>query len=235
VEYILNFDKEYPTAKTIIMDKKYRSTPNIIHASNSLINNNKKRIEKNLIPMKQLEIPVIYCHSKTTGQEAEWIAGQIKILQEAGRSLRNIAILYRSHFISRSFEEVFIKQGIQYTIYSGIEFYKRKEIKDVLCYLRMVANADDISLKRIVNLPKRNIGEKRMLFLKEYAEQHTCSLYQALQDNINEDILAKTQAMAFISLVEKVTNKKVSSSFSEMKFIQSSEGRSSHEESEEKE
>lgn len=203
VEYILNFDKEYPTSRTIIMDKNYRSTPNIVNASNSLIEKNKKRIEKNLIPIKKLEIPVIYNHNKTTGQEAEWIATQIKTLQEAGRKLRDIAILYRSHFISRSFEEIFVKQGIQYTIYSGIEFYKRKEIKDVLCYLRMIANGDDISFQRIVNLPKRNIGEKRIAFLKDYADKANCSLYQALQSNIAEEIFHKTQAKAFLALVEK--------------------------------
>lgn len=203
VDYILNFDKEYPTVKTIIMDKNYRSTPNIVNASNSLIKRNKKRIEKNLVPMKQLDIPVIFNHNKTTQQEAEWIALQIKALQEAGRKLRDIAILYRSHFISRSFEEVFIKQGIQYTIYSGIEFYKRKEIKDVLCYLRMISNGDDISFLRIVNLPKRNIGDKRIAFLKECADQLNCSLYQALQNKIEEDIFQKTQAKAFLALVEK--------------------------------
>jgi DNA helicase-2/ATP-dependent DNA helicase PcrA len=203
VEYILNFDMDYPTAQTIIMDKNYRSTQGIVNASNSLITKNKKRIEKNLIPMKQVDIPVIYSHSKTTLLEAEWIANQIGTLLESGRSLRDIAILYRAHFISRSFEEVFIKQNIKYTIYSGIEFYKRKEIKDVLCYLRMISNADDISFLRIVNLPKRNIGERRIAFLKEYADKNNCTLYQALQSNIEEDILAKTQAKAFIALVEK--------------------------------
>jgi DNA helicase-2/ATP-dependent DNA helicase PcrA len=185
------------------MDKNYRSTPNIINASNSLIKKNKKRIEKSLVPIKQLEIPVIYNHNKTTEQEAQWIAAQIISLQEAGRKLRDMAILYRAHFISRSFEEVFIKQGIQYTIYSGIEFYKRKEVKDVLCYLRMLANADDISFLRIVNVPKRNIGEKRIAFLKEYAQKTDCSLYQALLNSREEDIFLKTQAGAFIALVEK--------------------------------
>ncbi|HWT76356.1 MAG TPA: UvrD-helicase domain-containing protein [Mobilitalea sp.] len=203
VDYILNFDKEYPSSKTIIMDKNYRSTPNIVNASNSLIRKNKKRIEKNLIPMNQIDIPVIFNHNKTTEQESQWIATQIKTLQEAGRKLRDMVILYRSHFISRGFEEVFIKQGIQYTIYSGIEFYKRKEIKDVLCYLRMVANGDDISFLRIVNLPKRNVGEKRIAFLKDYADQNNCTLYQALQANIENEIFYKTQAKAFLALVEK--------------------------------
>ncbi len=203
VEYILNFDQDYPNAQTIIMDKNYRSTPNIVNASNSLINKNKKRIEKNLIPIKQLNIPVIFQHCKTTQMEAEWIAAQIKTLQEGRKSLRDMAILYRSHFISRSFEEVFIKQEIKYTIYSGIEFYKRKEIKDVLCYLRMVANSDDISFMRIVNLPKRNIGERRMAFLKEYAQKNDITLYQAMKNTINEDIFSKTQAKSFVTLIEK--------------------------------
>ncbi|MDF2541529.1 MAG: pcrA [Herbinix sp.] len=203
VEYILNFDKEYPSSQTILMNKNYRSTPNIIQVSNSLIQKNKKRIEKSLIPMSEKEIPVIYHHAKTTQLEAEWIAGQIKVLQESGKSLRSIAILYRSHFVSRSFEEVFIKEKIQYTIYSGIEFYKRKEIKDVLCYLRMIAYADDISFTRTVNLPKRNIGEKRIAFLKEYTNHHDCSLYQALNDTISDDMFKKTQAKAFIALIDK--------------------------------
>jgi DNA helicase-2/ATP-dependent DNA helicase PcrA len=203
VEYILNFDNEYPGTKTIVMDKNYRSTPNIINASNSLITKNKKRLDKKLVAINQTEIPVIFHHAKTTGEEAEWIAGQIAAIIDNGKRLRDIAILYRSHFISRSFEEVFIKQKIQYTIYSGIEFYKRKEIKDVLCYLRMVANEDDISFARIVNLPKRNIGEKRMAFLKEYADKNNCTLYQAIQQNQNEEVFAKTQAKAFIQLIEK--------------------------------
>ncbi len=203
VEYILNFDKEYRDARTIVMDKNYRSTPNIINASNSLITKNKKRLDKKLVAISQTELPVIYHHAKTTAEEAEWIAAQITTIVENGKRLRDIAILYRSHFISRSFEEVFIKQKIQYTIYSGIEFYKRKEIKDVLCYLRMVANGDDISFTRIVNLPKRNIGEKRMAILKEYADKNNCTLLQALQQHYEEEMFAKTQAKEFLQLIEK--------------------------------
>jgi DNA helicase II / ATP-dependent DNA helicase PcrA len=203
VEYILNFDQVYPTAQTIIMDKNYRSTPNIIKASNSLIQKNKKRIDKNLVPMMQREVPVIYHHMKTTELEAGWIAAQIKLLKEKGVKLREIAILYRSHFISRSIEEMFIKEDISYTIYSGIEFYKRKEIKDVLCYLRMVSYSDDIAFSRIVNVPKRNIGEKRMSLLKEYAEKNNCSLYEALKANIEDKLIKKTTAGDFINLVEK--------------------------------
>ncbi len=203
VEHILNFDQEFPRVKTILMDKNYRSTPNIIQASNSLITKNKKRMDKKLIAMKQTDIPVLYHHSKTTAMEADWIAKQIASLKDEGIKLRDIAILYRSHFLSRSLEEMFIKQGIPYTIYSGIEFYRRREIKDVLCYLRMLVNADDISFIRVVNLPKRNIGERRMAFLKNYAGEHNCTLYYALQQNLEEDLIAKTRAKEFVALVEK--------------------------------
>lgn len=203
VEFILNFDKAFPSVRTVIMNKNYRSTPNIIKASNSLIEKNKHRIDKSLVPVKRTDIPVIYNHMKTNGLEAEWIASQIKKIQESGRKLRDVAILYRSHFVSRSFEEVFIREKIRYTIYSGIEFYKRKEIKDVLCYLRMVGFSDDISFSRIVNLPKRNIGEKRMTFLKDYAEKKECSLYQALLDNQEDNLFKKTGAGEFIGLIEK--------------------------------
>ncbi len=206
VEYILNFDTVYPSARTIIMDKNYRSGSNIVHASNSLIKMNKKRIEKKLTAVRQSEIPVVYNHNKTTAQEAEWIADRIKALRESGGKLRDMAVLYRSHFISRSLEEVFIKQGIQYTIYSGTEFYNRKEIKDILCYLRMLVNGDDISFLRIINLPRRNIGERRIRFLKDYAESRSCTLYQALQDNIGGESFTRTQAGAFIALVEKYRN-----------------------------
>ncbi|WMJ89325.1 ATP-dependent helicase [Anaerocolumna sp. MB42-C2] len=203
VEFILNFDKAFPSSKTIIMNKNYRSTPNIIKASNSLIEKNKRRIDKSLVPIKQTDIPVIYNHMKTSQQEAEWIATQIKKIQEGGIRLKDIAILYRSHFVSRSFEEVFIKENIRYTIYSGIEFYKRKEIKDVLCYLRMILYSDDISFSRIINVPKRNIGEKRMAFLKEYANNNACSLYRSLLDNLEDNLFRKTGAGEFVSLIEK--------------------------------
>lgn len=203
VDFILNFDKEFPEVKTIILNKNYRSTPDILNASNSLIKKNKNRIEKDLVPVKNAGIPVVFNHSKTTKLEAEWIVKQVELLLDSGKNLKDIAILYRSHFVSRSIEEEFIKENIRYILYSGIEFYKRKEIKDILCYLRMIAYGDDIAFARVINLPKRNIGEKRIVFLKEYAENNNCSLYTALKDNMEVDLIRKTKAKEFISLVEK--------------------------------
>lgn len=203
VEYILDFEKTHPNCKTIILNKNYRSTPNILNASNSLIQKNKKRIEKDLVAIKKENVPVIYNHAKTTYEEADWIVKQINTLQESGKELKDIAILYRAHYVSRSIEEALIKARIKYVLYNGIEFYKRKEIKDILSYMRMIAFSDDLSFLRVINEPKRNIGDKRINFLNNYSEQNNCSLYKALTDNIDNEIFDATNAVDFIELIEK--------------------------------
>lgn len=203
VEYILDFHKKYPAAKTVILDKNYRSTPNILNASNSLIKNNKNRIEKELKPTKTDDIPVIYNHAKTVTEEAKWIVKQIKALKESGKSLSEIAILFRSNFVSRSLEEAFVREEIPYVLYSGLEFYKRKEIKDILSYLRMIAFEDDLSFLRTVNEPKRNMGNKRMDLIRSYSEEHRCTLYQSLKENMQEDLLVRSKANEYVSLIER--------------------------------
>jgi DNA helicase-2/ATP-dependent DNA helicase PcrA len=203
VEYIIDFDKKYPAAKTVIMDKNYRSTPNILNASNSLIKKNKNRIEKELKPVKKEDIPVIYNHAKTVTDEAKWIVKQIRTLQDSGKSLSNIAILFRSNFVSRSLEEAFVREEIPYILYSGLEFYKRKEIKDILSYLRMIAFEDNLSFLRTVNEPKRNMGNKRIELIRSYAEEHRCTLYQSLKENMTEDLLVKSRANEYVSLIER--------------------------------
>lgn len=203
VEHILEFDKFHKDTKTIMLNKNYRSSPEILNASNSLIKKNKKRIEKELIAMKGKSVPTIYNHAKTAKEEAEWIALQIKNLIESGRKYSDIAILYRSHFVSRSIEEIFIREKVPYILYSGVEFYKRKEIKDILSYLRMVLYGDDLSFQRVVNEPKRNFGKKRMEFIKDYAEEHNCSLYNALKENMEQDLIVSTKADEFVRVIEK--------------------------------
>lgn len=203
IEYILDFDEKHPNTKTIILNKNYRSTPEILNAANSLIKKNKKRIDKDLIAMKGKGVQAVFNHAKTTRAEAEWIASQIKNLIANGSRYSEISILYRAHFVSRSIEEVFIKEKIPYVLYSGIEFYKRKEIKDAISYLRMILYADDLSFQRIINEPKRNIGKKRISFLKEYSEAHHCSLYNALKENIENELISTTGAENFIMIIEK--------------------------------
>lgn len=203
VEYILNFDQHHANTKTIIMDKNYRSTPNILNASNSLIQKNEKRIEKNLKAMRSLTIPVVYHHAKTQQEESAFVVKTIREILDGGNQLQDITILYRSHFVSRSLEEAFVKEKIPYVLYSGVEFYKRKEIKDILCYLRMIVNGDDLSFLRIINEPKRNIGKKRIELIKLYADTHGVSLYEALVSLREEPLIAKSKAEEFITLIEK--------------------------------
>lgn len=203
IEYILDFDKKFPNATTIIMDRNYRSSENILNASNSLIKKNKKRLDKELKAVKSSTVPVIYHHARTTKEEAAFIVKQINNILAAGKSLNDITILYRSHFISRSLEEVFIKEKMPYVLYSGIEFYKRKEIKDILSYFRMLVFEDDLSFLRVVNVPRRNIGDKRIQLLKDYGNEHNCSLYKALKENQEHELISKSNADAFIELIDK--------------------------------
>ena len=203
VRYLLDFDKNFPGTETILMMRNYRSTPEILAAANSLIAKNRSRIEKELIPTLPAGAPMVWHHAKTAEAEALWIAGRIKALSAEGVPLRDIAILYRAHHISRTLEEVFLKEEIPYTIFSGVQFFNRMEIKDALSYLRLVAYRDDLSFLRVANVPKRNIGERRMRFLQEYAEANGCTLYAALVQNLEHELLKKTQAHKLVDLVER--------------------------------
>ena len=202
VKYLLDFDKNFQGTKTIMMMKNYRSTPEILSVANSLIANNVHRIEKNLVPMLESGNKVVCYHGKSSGLEAKWITEKIKELHSSGVNYRDITVLYRAHYVTRAIEEAFLKEEIPYNIYSGVQFFGRMEIKDVLCYLRMIAYQDDLSFLRIVNVPKRNIGKRRIEFLKEYAEKNLCTLYDALKITIDNEIFRGTKAKSFISLID---------------------------------
>ena len=202
VKYLLDFDRHYPTTRTIMMMQNYRSTPQILAVANSLIEKNRNRIPKELIPTLPDGPPVLCHHARNTEQEAEWIARQMRELHDRGMDYRDMTVLYRAHYVTRTLEEVFLKQKIPYAIYSGIQFFSRMEIKDALSYLRMIAYKDDLSFRRIVNVPKRNIGERRMKFLQEYAQEHACSLYTALCRTLDDEIFRGTGAAGFVTLIE---------------------------------
>lgn len=203
VKYLMDFDKVFPDCKTIMMMKNYRSTPDVIRVANSLISKNKNRIEKDLIPTRPAGKTPAYFHGKTLEEESNFIADEIERLCNDGIEPYNIAILYRAHYISRTLEEVFQKRNLGYTLFSGLPFFERAEIKDSLSYLRMIAYKDDLSFMRIVNKPKRNIGERRMKYLKEYVEVKGGSLWNALKTCQDDDIFANTKVKDFISLIEK--------------------------------
>lgn len=202
-KYLLDFDKCYPTTQTIFLNTNYRSTSNILDVANSLISKNQQRIERNLVAVKSDDTRVVYNHLPTEKKEAAWIVDQIKTLIANDIPLNDIAILYRAHYVSRNLEERLVNQKIPYMIYSGVNFYERMEVKDILSYLKFLLHKDDLCFMRIINLPRRNIGKKRIDFLKDYAILHNCSLYQALQENANDKLFVKTKANEFIELIEK--------------------------------
>lgn len=202
VKYLLDFHRNFPDVQTIMMMENYRSTPEILRAANSLISKNLLRMKKNLILTLPSGGSVLCCHGENQEKEALWMAEQIKILKEKGVPYKDITILYRAHYLTRSIEQVFLKEEIPYTIYSGVQFFGRMEIKDALSYLRMIAYRDDLSFLRIANVPKRNLGERRMKFIQEYAGENSCSLYEALCRNLDQDIFKGTKAGEFVQLIE---------------------------------
>lgn len=202
VRYLLDFDKIFPSVKTIMMLQNYRSTPQIVSVVNDLIDKNKFRIKKNLMPTIADGRKVICHHADTSEREAMWIAEQIQALHGEGTSYREITVLYRAHYITRIVEEVFLREKIPYAIYSGVQFFNRMEIKDALAYLRLIAYKDDLAFLRVVNVPKRNLGERRIKFLQEYAVKHQCSLYISLETNLDNEIFKGTKAAQFVALIE---------------------------------
>ena len=244
VKLILDFDKKYKDAKTILLLKNYRSTPQILSAANSLIAHNTVRYPKELKPVKKAGPKPLYFHAASDVDEAEWVCKKIKELcglsKKAKRSqakeavrksdaklkaneaaaaplglasdssaapnnLRDIAILYRAHYLSRSLEEAFIKNDIPYRILAGTEFYGRREIKDMISYLRMLTVADDVSFYRTVNLPSRKIGKNKIAAIKERADKFDCSAYTALKGLLVQDdpILKGTKAQAYVDAIEE--------------------------------
>lgn len=203
VRYLMNFDENFPGTKTIMMMDNYRSTPEILRAVNSLIDKNQARMKKSLIPHKGSGMPVVCHFSKTSKEEAEWIADEIMLLLKEGAKLSDMAILYRAHYVTRTLEEALLKKKIPYTIYSGTQFFDRMEVKDALSYLRMLIYKDDLSFARIANRPRRNLGKRRMAFLKGYAERKRISLYDALKDTMDEPLFKGTGAARFVGLIER--------------------------------
>lgn len=205
VKFILEFPTRHPGAKTIYLNRNYRSTPQILAASNALIDKNRERLKKELIPVRADNRKPLYFHAKTSALEADWITANMRALHEGeeGASYSSMGVLYRAHYVSRALEESLIRNKIPYVLYSGVEFYKRKEIKDVLSYLRMIYNPDDISFLRTVNEPRRGVGRTRIAAIKAYAAARGCTLYQALMDNLETDSFRRCKAKDYVRLIEK--------------------------------
>jgi len=178
---ILSFEKDYPNATVILLEQNYRSTKRILLAANKVIENNLNRKAKNLWTENPEGNKLVYYRADSEQGEAQFVAGKIKELTRDGKKLSDIAILYRTNAQSRVMEEVLLKSNIEYAIVGGIKFYDRKEIKDMLAYLRLISNPDDdISLQRVINVPKRGIGSSSVDKMANFAAMHDISLYKAL-------------------------------------------------------
>ncbi|MEJ9210720.1 DNA helicase PcrA [Bacillus smithii] len=184
ISNILSFEKDYPNAHVILLEQNYRSTKRILQAANEVIKNNYNRKPKKLWTENPEGKKIVYFRAENEQAEAQFVAGKIKELVESGkRRLSDFAILYRTNAQSRVVEEVLMKSNIDYTIVGGIKFYDRKEIKDILAYLRLIANPDDdISLLRVINVPKRGVGSTSMDKIARYAQENDLSLFQALEE-----------------------------------------------------
>ncbi len=193
---------QFASDTDIVLDENYRSTPKILDIANCVIANNKNRIPKDLFTRRAEGRAVIHFHGKTEKEETDWIISQIRRLLDAGASPQDIAILYRSTWQSRALEQALLSEQLAYVIWGGIRFFERREIKDTLAYLRLLANPDDdLSFLRIINTPSRKLGRAFLDKLRDLAAQEGRSLYRTLEAHVSE--LGKPSAEDFVRLVSE--------------------------------
>lgn len=212
---ILNFESHYPSAKTILLEQNYRSTQTILNAANEVIKNNKERKDKNLWSNNDVGDKIKYVRVDDEKDEASYVSREIKRLVSDGVKYDDIAILYRTNAQSRIVEEYMLKSAIPYKVVGSFYFYNRKEIKDLLCYLRLIYNyKDDTSLLRVINVPKRGIGDKTIGNISEIANNNNISLYEAISGGkellfkgIIEEMRILSDNMSLTEIVDMVLDK----------------------------
>ena len=213
---IMNFQKDYPKTKLIKLEQNYRSTGNILEAANAVIENNNERVEKVLRSNKGTGEKLSYYIADDEADEANYIVANIK--RTAGGNYNQFAILYRTNNQSRALEEACMATGVPYRIYGGTKFYDRAEVKNVICYLKLINNTDDSqSLRRIINVPKRGLGDTTLKNLSDFAASKDISLFEAIKICEESDIPAKTQSKLkdFATLITKFQDARNSYSLKE--------------------
>ena len=204
VNIIVNFDKDFPDTKTIILNQNYRSTNNILSGANSVIKNNKARVEKELFSKNGDGSKIIHKTCNSELFEANYVVNQIVKLHSDGNNYSDMAVLYRSNYLSREIEKVLIENRVPYIIYGGLRFYERAEVKDILSYLRMITRSDDLAFTRIINQPRRGIGQKTIEAIQTIAKDKDISMYEVIKNGLypkNKDIFNQ-----FVSMIEKWKN-----------------------------
>jgi len=208
VENIQKIEDDFKPIEVIKLEQNYRSTGNILSASNALIANNPNRLEKSLWTQSGDGELINVFNARTETEEAQYVVGQIKSQFNQGRNLDECAILYRSNAQSREFEHSLIEQNLNYRIYGGLRFYERKEIKDAMAYIRLIENtSDNIAFERIVNFPTRGIGQTTVEKIRAYAIEHHTDLFQSSIAIVNTlPTRASNALQAFIDLIESISD-----------------------------
>ncbi len=201
VNIIMNFEKDFKGVKTIMLNENYRSTSCILNGANSVIHNNRNRLEKDLFTSRESDEKITHYASASDEYQAAWIARKINELHRNGKAYKDVAILYRSNYLSRSLEKALLDERIPYIIYGGLRFYDRQEVKDALCYLRLVVVGDDLALQRVINKPRRGIGNKTLDLISSTARSEDKTMFEVLQ---TEDIFSGKAKIALNDLAKKV-------------------------------
>ena len=201
VNIIMNFEKDFKGVKTIMLNENYRSTSCILNGANSVIRNNKNRLDKELFTSRTSNEKITHYASASDEYEAAYVANKISELHRNGKAYKDIAVLYRSNYLSRSIEKALLDQRIPYIIYGGLRFYDRQEVKDALCYLRLVVIGDDLALQRVINKPKRGIGNKTMELIADTARNENKTMLEVLE---TENIFSGKAKVTLNDFVNKV-------------------------------
>ena len=210
IRNILEFQKDFPNAKIIKLEQNYRSNSTILDAANAVISNNEGRMEKALWTDLGKGDKIKLCHAGDEHEESAWVCERIRVLHQKGLPYAQIAVLYRMHAQSRVPEEMLMRAGIPYRIYGGTRFYDRKEIRDIVAYLRLLTNPlDEVSLKRIINVPKRSIGDATVATLEKHSERANIPLFTTLSE-MPEELSSRPRKCVgdFLSMINKLTELK---------------------------
>jgi DNA helicase II / ATP-dependent DNA helicase PcrA len=208
IRNILDFEQDFPDATTILLEQNYRSTQTILNAANAVIGHNRGRKPKNLWSDAGMGAQVVGYVADDERDEARFVSGEIDTLTDGGSRPGDVAVFYRTNAQSRVFEEVFIRLGMPYRVVGGVRFYERREVRDALAYLRMLVNVDDeVSLRRIVNTPKRGIGDRALACVTSFAQRERITFWEALRRADEAPGLVTRSLSAiqgFVALVEEL-------------------------------
>ncbi len=203
MEHLVKFDETFPGTQTILLNRNYRSTGNILNTANTLIGHNKNRIPKNLFTTGDRGADVVHLHAKSEGDEGRWMADEIKkLVARDGHAYRDIAVLYRSGFLSRFVEQSLMAAGIPYELYGSVRFYERMEIRDALAYLKLIVYNDNNAFERVINTPKRMFGKRKMAVLRDLAVREDLSYYETLVKYVDLPEFQRSGAAQFVEVIE---------------------------------